>query len=108
MTARKSLTELLAARGKQRTRAGKNLASFLVEKEEILAALSDGWPVKEIWNTLLEAKRITMSYQTFLRYVSKLNEQNPAFKSAPKGLSTPMKKEGSFVHNASPKPEDIF
>jgi hypothetical protein len=48
-----------------------NRAAFLALRDEVKQALDDGWPIKEIWETLHEEGGITFSYTVFCRYVKR-------------------------------------
>lgn len=70
---KKNLSQRIAERvtQKQPNQKAKNRAAFFANKEEIEQALSDGWSMKLIWETLKEEKRIGFSYQAFTRHVKK-------------------------------------
>jgi hypothetical protein len=70
----KSLSERIAARTvKQKpSRSAKNRATFLALRVDIKQALNDGWPVKSIWETLHEEKKVEFSYQAFRGYSNRL------------------------------------
>lgn len=73
--ARKSLSERIAERAQRKQkkgRGGPNRAAFLAIRGEIAKALDDGWPVKEVWETLAEEGAIKFGYDAFLGYVKKL------------------------------------
>lgn len=82
---RLSLSERIAERAKRskkQARGGANRAAFLAQKEEISNAIGDGWPVKDIWQTLSEEGAITFSYDSFIRYVRNLITDKPEKKHA--------------------------
>lgn len=56
----------------------KNRAIFLALRDEVAAAIKDGWPIKTIWETLYEEKRVAFGYQAFRLYVNKLILQDGA------------------------------
>ena len=71
----KKLTELIAeeeTRRKQKGTGVKNRAVFLVLREDIKEAMTDGWALKQIYRTLHTQKKITFSYQTFVNYANDL------------------------------------
>lgn len=73
--ARKSLSERIAERAQRKQkkgRGGPNRAAFLAIRGEIAKALDDGWPIKEVWETLVEEGAIKFGYDAFLGYVKKL------------------------------------
>lgn len=70
----KSYNEELAEWVRQRARSArheKNRVAFLSVKEDVRAALEQGWPVKTIWTHMVEQKRIGFSYDAFLLYVKR-------------------------------------
>lgn len=62
-------------------------ASFLLQKDEILNSLNEGWSVRFVWKTLNDAKRINMSYQTFSRLVRR-SKGVTDFKASTTGSNT--------------------
>ena len=50
----------------------KNRAVFLVLREDIKEAMTDGWALKQIYRTLHTQQKITFSYQTFVNYANDL------------------------------------
>ena len=71
----KKLTELIAEEETKRKQKGtgvKNRAVFLVLREDIKEAMTDGWALKQIYRTLHTQKKITFSYQTFVNYANDL------------------------------------
>jgi hypothetical protein len=66
----KQLAEWVRQRG-QPARYETNRAAFLSVKEDVRAALEQGWPVKTIWAHLVEQKRIGIGYDMFLVYVKR-------------------------------------
>lgn len=50
----------------------KNKAAFLANKTEIEGALTDGWSMRLIWDTLYSEKKINVSYQAFTKQVGRL------------------------------------
>ena len=71
----KKLTDLIAEEETKRKQKGtgvKNRAVFLVLREDIKEAMTDGWALKQIYRTLHTQKKITFSYQTFVNYANDL------------------------------------
>jgi len=71
----KKLTELIAEEETKRKQTGtgvKNRAVFLALREDIKEAMKDGWAIKQIYRTLHAKKKITFSYQTFVKYTNDL------------------------------------
>lgn len=70
----KNLSERIAdrMRNKKTTVSAQNRGAFLALKGEIIQAIEDRWPVKQIWETLHEEGKVTFSYQAFRNYVNSL------------------------------------
>jgi hypothetical protein len=101
-----------------------NRAAFLALREEVKQALDDGWPVKEIWETLHEEGSIAFSYTVFCRYVKRLivrPRQEMGSVAAGKKRKREPEPEGSnsvnknstagirgFAFNPIPKKEDLI
>lgn len=69
-----SLSQRIAerVRKKKASIGGQNRAAFLALKGDIEDALKDGWPIKSVWETLFEEKKVSFSYQAFRNYVNSL------------------------------------
>jgi len=76
---RKRLSARIAERTGRKTpsRHGMNRAAFLALRDDVKQALDDGWPIKEIWETLHEEAKIAFSYTVFCRYVKRLIVRPP-------------------------------
>ena len=59
-----SLSERIAAKQTNRKCSDKsvNKAAFLALKQDIDAALTDGWSIKLVWESLIEEGKISFSY----------------------------------------------
>jgi hypothetical protein len=70
----KRLSARIAERTGRKTpsRSGKNRAAFLAVRDDVKEAIDDGWPVKEIWETLYEEGKVSFSYEAFRTYVNRL------------------------------------
>ena len=68
----KKLSERIAERTERKTpsRHGKNRAAFLALRDDVKEAIDDGWPIKEIWDTLCEEGKVSFSYETFRTYAN--------------------------------------
>ncbi len=64
------LKELLIERASEFKR-DRIHAAFVLHKAEILEAINEGWSVYSVWKTLVDAKKINMSYQAFSRLVKR-------------------------------------
>lgn len=128
----KRLTERIAAhmQTQKPTRSGQNRAAFLAQRDDIKEALTDGWPVKTIWETLHDEGKISFGYDAFISYVNSLirspgepekatarppASSKPAPKKAPPATPKPVppteRKSGvipSFNHNSRPNIADLL
>lgn len=52
-------------------RRDKNLVAFLAVRDDVQAAIDDGFTVKTVWTNMHEAGRIKFGYHTFRNYVKK-------------------------------------
>jgi hypothetical protein len=130
----KSYPEKLGEWIKLRKVAGpdKNLAGFLIVRDDVKAGLDTGYSVKAVWENMYESQRVTFGYDAFLSYVNRLirrphNEAQHAFPVRPGGAGKGKKREppaGSenqpvetktpgnaatgFTFNASPRKEDLL
>ena len=52
-------------------RANRHAVAFLAHKDEITAALNEGWSARKIWQQMTEDQTISMCYVTFCRHVQK-------------------------------------
>lgn len=77
---RTSYTDQLAkwVKEKKSTPRNKNLVAFLAVRADIKEALDAGYPVKTVWENMLELKRIEFGYDTFLNYVNRQIRQPQA------------------------------
>ena len=122
----KRLSARIAERTGRKTpsRHGKNRAAFLAVRDDVKEAIDDGWPVKEIWETLYEEGKLSFSYETFRTYVNRLivglrSEITRDVVAGKKGKRDP-EREGfnsvehstaglpSFTFNSTPKKEDLI
>lgn len=69
-----SYLDHLAERTKNKppTKQGVNKVIFLAVKNDVKEALDAGYSAKTIWADMVESKRITFCYATFMNYVNKL------------------------------------
>jgi hypothetical protein len=127
----KTYPERLGEWVKQRdsTKRDRNLVAFLAVRDEVRAAVEAGYPVKTIWENMLEEKRIAFGYDTFLKYVNRYIRRAPelrldAVKPKPavapsvqlpvaiaKEPGMPRKAPASipgFTFNSAPKKEDLI
>ena len=68
------MTKTLAARIAQRMKnkpsgRDKNRATFLLLRTDVEQALTEGWLMKTIWETLYDERKVAFGDQTFRRYV---------------------------------------
>lgn len=82
---KKTLSERIAERvGKRESKPKeKNKALMLGLREEIEGALSDGWPIMAIWETLSEEGKVDFTYQAFRGHVAKFIAKRAAQPAVP-------------------------
>jgi hypothetical protein len=122
-----SLSDRIAARmaEKKPAQGGQNRAAFLALRDEIRAAMEDGWSVKVIWETLRDEGKISFSYPAFCGYANRLilsphqakavkvettavTESNQATKQTPKQVEKKKPQATGFTFNSDPNKEDLF
>ncbi|AMQ28666.1 TPA: TraK family protein [Legionella pneumophila] len=92
----------------------KNKVAFLALKEDIIEALSDGWPMKAIWETLTEEGKISFTYKTFRLYVAQLirndskNEPQEKTKEDKQKKSNATNEIKGFTYNPIPNLEELL
>lgn len=132
----KSFTERLRERaGQSSAQSGqRNRAAFLAARSDIEAAMSEGWPVRQIWEQLVEEGRIVFGYVWFAKFVREIirpgggagrrpaspapADPSPASASDaapappvapdPDPAPEPSKPPRKFVHDPSPKKDDYL
>jgi hypothetical protein len=125
----KRLSARIAERTGRKTpsRHGKNRAAFLAVRDDVKEAIDDGWPIKEIWETLYEEGKVSFSYETFRTYVNRLivgrqleigrgslagKKERRNGKPDLAGVQSVDKKSTAgirvFTFNSTPKKEDLF
>lgn len=114
----KNYTEELGEWIKQKdsSKRNKNLVAFLAIKNDVKEAIDAGFAVKIIWANLVDSKRITFSYETFLNYVNRYlrHPQKTSTPSSSSKIKTkkPDKPEESatpgFTFNPIPNKKDLF
>jgi hypothetical protein len=111
----KNLSARIAERvlKKKTSQGSKNRAIFLSLRTDIQHALDDGWPIKTIWEQLVEEGKVTFSYQAFRNYVIRLtktpkqevdSQADTASNASKKGASQSI---GGFSFDPIPKKEDL-
>lgn len=121
MEKKKSLSERIAdrMRGRGQTAARSNLALFLAIREEIRAAIVDGWSPRVIWETLSAEGVVPFSYATFTRLCRRHQLYStgapPAPALRPPGEAAKPRSAGKkepaiagFVFDPTPNKEDLF
>ncbi|OCG28961.1 hypothetical protein A9G45_01350 [Gilliamella sp. HK2] len=107
----KNLSQRIAekVRNKKNTKKAKNRGDFLVHKTDIEQAIIDGWSVKIIWETLVDEKKISVSYPAFNNYVNKLINKKTREKitNIEKNLNKNQRVDG-FNFNSNPNKEDLI
>jgi hypothetical protein len=56
---------------KDDARKNRHAVNILAHRDEIIAALSDGWSARKIWALMVEDNMTAMSYVSFCRHVKK-------------------------------------
>ena len=120
----KSLTDLLWERENalEKGTSSRNRIEFFRAKDDIQAALDEGWSGRMIWEQLRDEGRIRFGHSAFARYVRTLIQGKPALGTprsqashpAPTNLPvetgesafTPKPKPTRFSHAPSPRKED--
>ncbi|HHS2910621.1 TraK family protein [Legionella pneumophila serogroup 1] len=111
-----SLSERIAKSQSKKNGANntKNKVAFLALKEDIIEALSDGWPMKAIWDTLTEEEKISFTYKTFRLYVAQFirneskNEPQEKTKEDKKKKSNATNEIKGFTYNPIPNLEELL
>jgi hypothetical protein len=103
---------------------------FLAARDDVRAAIDAGFDSKAIWSEMRETQRISVSYCTFLAYVSRYisSSGNVPVEHAPRALRSKAKPNGvqssqaqrevsrmpsagpvvGFTFNPNPKKEDLI
>jgi len=112
----KTYMEELAAwvkkREASRQRRDKNLVTFLALRSDMKAAIGAGYTVKTIWEHLLEIKKISCGYETFLRHIRHhITQAKGSHPEQKAGVVTKPQSPAplpGFTFNPIPKKEDLF
>jgi len=130
----KTLSEEIAEhrKGKNQRKSNRNRVIFLSLKEEIEAALADGWSLLSIWEVLYSKGKIQFKYATFNRHAKEIfgltnnsanKKRTVASKAAtatiysrpkenekllPKERKTQSTKIDAFEFNPTDDPEDLI
>lgn len=106
-----SYPDKLAAclRAKNEPGRALNKAEFLTAKADIASALQAGFLCKDIWKDLRASKRISFSYDTFLRMVKVGIPDSPVARTPPESTResrVPEKLRSPSTSNQAAKPSD--
>ena len=111
----KTLSERIAERVKQNvkvTKADRNRAAVIAVQDDIAKALTDGWGIKVVWETLHAEGKIKFSYQTFRLYVNQIilkrEHSREETKEHIQEQSSKDKKIPCFNFEPSAKKEDLI
>lgn len=68
------LSDRILVRVQQQDAIGKrrNFVAFIMQRDQIIQSLGDGWTVLEIWETLHQEGKITTGYAAFCKQVKRL------------------------------------
>ena len=97
-----SLSQRIAERMKQHNlrHRSHNLITFLALRADIEQALTDGWSVQTVWQTLKEEQKIAFGYTAFRTYVNRLIRcAQPAAQPAT---------DQRFIFNPIPNAKDLL
>ncbi len=108
------LAEWLKKKGPSR-RKDKSTIAFLAIRDDIKAAMDEGYSLLTIWEHLHETGKIPFQYETFCKHVRRhiktvdKSKPMPVEKAPPVDKTKPKKKELSgFSFDATPKKEDLI
>ncbi|NOT13385.1 MAG: TraK family protein [Methylococcaceae bacterium] len=100
---------------KQSRKRDKNLVAYLAVKEDVQAAMANGYAAKTIWAHLVETQRIAFGYDTFLNYTKRsyqpktkeatCNTEKPRIEVKP---TTETKPQPGFSFNSVPNKEELL
>jgi hypothetical protein len=100
---------------KQSRKRDKNLVAYLAAKEDIQAAMADGYAAKTIWAHLVETQRIAFGYDTFLNYTKRQHQSETKEESCKSGKphieikpTKETKLQPGFSFNSVPNKEDLL
>jgi hypothetical protein len=111
------LSDRILVRVQQQDAIGKrrNFVAFIMQRDQIIQSLGDGWTVLEIWETLHQEGKITTGYAAFCKQVKRLvpdrgapNRSSPANAGAippakPKALAA-----DGFNFDSIPNQEELL
>ncbi len=88
-------------------RANRHAVAFLAHKEEIIAALNDGWSARKIWEQMTKDKTVSMCYVSFCRHVNKTIRPRAGGKGHTVGITpvAPKPRKKSSEAQAEPNTE---
>lgn len=82
---------------RESARRDKNLVAFLAVRDDVKAAVDEGYAVKTIWANMHENKRVAFGYDTFLNYVNRYIRRPPSQLN----VVAPAKPDSRLVSNPS-------
>jgi hypothetical protein len=93
-------------------RKNRHAVAILAHRDEIVAALEDGWSARKIWQQMTNDKTISMCYVSFCRHMKKIIFPSMGGESQPIGPSPaiskpqkkPAKKQTTPESKQTPKP----
>ncbi|WP_226669054.1 TraK family protein [Microbulbifer aggregans] len=68
---------------------GRGKGSFIAHQSQIEGKLSEGWPIKMVWQHFKDEGTVELSYETFRGYVNSIIGYRPYKNGTGKSLSTP-------------------
>lgn len=78
---------------------------FLSLKEEIMAAIEDGWTIKDAWDQLNKGGKFPFTYALFVRHFNRYCREKETIKKPPTPITTPPPKEAPRPELPPPKSE---
>lgn len=102
----KSFTDLLWERESalEKGSSSRNRIEFMRAKDDIQAALDEGWSGRMIWEQLRDEGRIRFAHSAFAKYVRTLIQGKPAL-GTPRSITKPAATAQPPVAATKPSPE---
>jgi hypothetical protein len=95
----------------ERIRRGQGKVEYFVVRDEVLDLVQNhGYNLMLVWEKLIQEKKITIPYRTFVTYANKVlkPETSSSQKTTNMNNSVPGGKPSEFVHTSVPDPATLF
>ena len=111
------LSDRILVRVQQQDAIGKrrNFVAFIMQRDQIIQSLGDGWTVLEIWETLHQEGKITTGYAAFCKQVKRLvpargapNRSSPANAGASPSAKPKALAADGFNFDSIPNKEELL